>query len=124
MPAPAAVMTRTVTGYTIRRVTDAKTKIEELKIDAIKANPGETVRWEVENEPDHVISVWFPNTGVFVTPVIAVKHKGPVEATIHDYTPDPDAAKQVYEYAIYSHTDGKFVTCQSHPKIEIPGGGG
>ena len=125
MAAPPAVMARTITGHAIRRVTDPKNgDLLELKIDPIKANPGETIRWEVEDEPEHVISVWFPDTGVFVTPVIAVMHKGPVEATVRDYTPDLKADALVCEYAIYSHTDRKFVTCQSHPRIELPGGGG
>jgi len=119
------MMARTVTRHAVRRITDPKTeKLLELKIGVIEANPGETIRWEVENEPEHVISVWFPDAGVFVTPLIAVMHKGPVEATVRDYTPSRTAEKRVYEYAIYSHTERRFVTCQSHPKIELPGGGG
>jgi len=124
MDAPTAVVTRTVTGHKVRRVKNAETGRPELKIDRIKASPGETIRWEVENEPEHTISIWFPDTGVFVTPVIAVMHKGSVEATVRDYTPDPDAEPRVCEYAIYSHTDGQFVVCESHPKLELPGGGG
>ncbi len=86
----------------------------EMRTKLIKANAGDTIHWEVVD--NHAISIWFPGAGVFVTPVIAVMHVGPVEATIRDDAPDG-----VYDYAIYDHTEGEFVTCESHPKIEIPG---
>jgi plastocyanin len=111
--------TRTVRSFEIREGTvESKERAEkadtwELRIDRVKANPGDTIRWEADG--GHAISIWFPHTGVFVTPVIAVMHEGPVEATIRDDAPDG-----VYEYAIYDHTKHKFVTCESHPRIEIP----
>ena len=84
-----------------------------LKVDRIRASRGDTIRWEVAAE--HVVSIWFPDSGVFYTPAIAVQHKGAVEATIRG-----DAKGGVYEYAIYDHTEREFVTCESHPKLEIP----
>ncbi len=85
----------------------------ELKIDRIQADRGTTIRWEAAT--DHIVSIWFPDAGVFYSPVIAVQHKGVVEATIRR-----DAKDGLYEYAIYDHTEREFVTCESHPKIEIP----
>lgn len=84
-----------------------------LKIDRIRANRGDTIRWEVAAE--HVVSIWFPDSGVFYSPAIAVQHRGAVEATIRG-----DAKEGVYEYAIYDHTEREFVTCESHPRLEIP----
>ena len=110
-----------------RKETDKETgkviEKEVLKIDRIFANPGDTIRWEVDDT--HTVSIWFPHTGVFVTPVIAVMHEGSVEATIRDdvlATIEGDIP-MVYEYAIYDHTERQFVTCESHPKIEIPKAG-
>jgi len=97
--------------------TDAKLGTPEPRIDRIKANPGDRIRWEGYDE--HEISIWFPDAGVFVTPVLAVMHEGPIEATIRD-----DAQGGVYSYAIYDHTEQKFVVCESHPKLELPGSGG
>ena len=106
-----------------RKETDKETgkviEKEVLKIDRIFANPGDTIRWEVDDK--HKISIWFPHAGVFVTPVIAVMHEGSVEATIRDDAPNGNPV--VYEYAIYDHDKQKFVTCESHPKIEIPKSG-
>ena len=98
---------------------DGKTDVKRLRIDRIRANPGDTIRWEVDDK--HKISIWFPHAGVFVTPVIAVMHEGSVEATIRDDAPNGNPV--VYEYAIYDHDKQKFVTCESHPKIEIPKSG-
>jgi hypothetical protein len=84
-----------------------------LHVDRIQANQGDTLRWEAD--PDHAISIWFPESGVFFTPSLAVMHKGAIEATIRD-----DAPHGVYEYVIYDHTEREFVTCESHPKVEIP----
>jgi hypothetical protein len=84
-----------------------------LHVDRIQANKGDTIRWEAD--PDHSISVWFPQAGVFYTPQLAVMHKGAAEATIRDDAPDG-----LYEYAIYDHAEGEFVRCESHPKLEIP----
>ncbi|MCK4680114.1 hypothetical protein KAT82_03260 [bacterium] len=107
-------LTRTARKCMVRREPVAKEPGEfEMRIDVIEANAGDTIHWEVVD--NHAISIWFPGAGVFVTPVIAVMHVGPVEATIRD-----DAPGGEYEYAIYDHTEGQFVTCQSHPKIEIP----
>jgi plastocyanin len=88
----------------------------ELKTDPIKADPADTIRWEIVDTYEHVISIWFPGTGVFTTAVVADMIAGPVSAKVRD-----DARPGEYEYAIYDHTDRQFVTCQSHPKIEIPG---
>lgn len=92
-------------------------KADVLKVDRIKANHGDTITWDVGNR---IVSIWFPINVVFVSPVLAVKHRGSVTATIRD-----DAPEGVYEYAIYVHnedgTGGEFVTCESHPKLEIPG---
>lgn len=85
----------------------------ELKIDRVRANAGDTIRWEAAT--DHIVSIWFPDLGVFYSPVIAVQHKGAVEATIRS-----DAKDGLYEYAIYDHNEREFVTCESHPKLEIP----
>lgn len=85
----------------------------ELKVDRVRADPGDTIRWEIA--ADHLVSIWFPDPGVFYSPVIAVQHKGAVEATIRS-----DAKDGLYEYAIYDHTEREFVTCESHPKLEIP----
>ena len=93
-----------------------KTNVFELKTDPIMADPGDKIRWEVIDSHEHVISVWFPGPCVFASPVVASLHRGPVEAEIRD-----DAKPGVYEYAIYDHTEGLFVTCRSHPKLEIPG---
>ena len=111
---------RMVRSFPIWKETDEKTNKPVLRIDQIEANPKDTIRWEADTT--HAISIWFPDTGVFVTPVIAVMHEGPVEATIRDKV---EGGVQVgktleYEYAIYDHTEHKFVTCQSHPKIVIP----
>jgi hypothetical protein len=84
----------------------------ELKIDRIHADRGDTVSWDVG---DRVVSIWFPDSGVFVTPLLAVQHRGTIEATIRS-----DAANGLYEYVIYDHTERRFVTCESHPKLEIP----
>ena len=122
MNAPAAEKTRTVRNFAIWKETDEKLNTSVLRIDRIKANPGDTIRWEVEAK--HAVSIWFPDTGVFVTPVIAVMHEGSVEATIRDDVLEgvEDGKSVVYEYAIFDHTDHEFVTCESHPKIEIPSG--
>ena len=111
-----AVLTRKVRPGKVRREqVVGKPDTFELRIKPIKADAGDTIRWEAD--AGHAISIWFPHAGVFVTPVIAVMHEGPVEATIRDDAPDG-----VYEYAIYDHTEHQFVTCESHPRIEIPGG--
>jgi len=81
-------------------------------IDRIYANRGDRIRWDVG---DRVVSIWFPERGVFVTQVLAVQHKGVVEATI-----PMDADDGVYEYCIYDHDARCFVVCESHPKLEIP----
>jgi hypothetical protein len=91
-----------------------------MKIDLIKADRGDTIRWRAngkDGDTEHVLSIWSPKQGLFVTPLVAVMHKGPVEATILETAPDG-----VYEYCIYDHTEHKFVTYESHPKIEIPSG--
>lgn len=138
MDAPAVketekeMRTRRVRSFAIRKevgtpkeVVIEKLSTPVLRIDRIRANPGDTIRWEVD--ANHKISIWFPHAGVFVTPVIAVMHEGSVEATIRDDVLDgvKDADRPlVCEYAIYDHTEHEFVTCESHPKIEIPGSGG
>jgi len=100
----------------IKRVAVAgQPSVFELKTDPIKADPADTIRWEIVDTYEHVISIWFPGTGVFTTPVVADMIAGPVSAKVRD-----DARPGTYEYAIYDHTDRQFVTCQSHPKIEIP----
>ncbi|MCK4410423.1 MAG: hypothetical protein KAW67_10065 [Candidatus Eisenbacteria sp.] len=102
-----------------------------LRINPITAHAGETLRWvfydkESRKEVDHIFSIWFPEAGVFVTPLISVMHNGAVEATIRDdVRKDVPADKLlVYEYCIYDHSEHEFVTCHSHPRIEIPGAGG
>ncbi len=42
-------------------------------------------------------------------------HRGTVEASVL-----PEAKEGVYEYAIFDHESKTYVTCESHPKIEIP----
>ena len=86
--------------------------VSQVRVARIGANPGDTIRWEVD---DRVVSIWFPRPGVFVSPIIALQHKGAVEMTI------PESAKPgVYEYCIYCHDTDEFVVCESHPKVEIP----
>ena len=102
-----------------------------LKIDPITAHAGDTIEWSWgdHSKPQHIFSIWFPQAGVFVTPLIAVMHKGTIEATVREDVRDrvaplpplPPEEVLVYEYCIYDHTEQEFVTCQSHPKIEIPG---
>ena len=104
------VRTVTVTKATLREET-VENKLE-LKIDRIRADRGDTVRWDVG---DRVVSIWFPDSGVFVTPLLAVQHKGVIEATIRS-----NAQNGLYEYVIYDHDGHRFVTCESHPKLEIP----
>jgi plastocyanin len=84
-----------------------------LQVPRITANPGDKIRWVTWN--DNSISVWFPQAGAFFSPTLGVGNKGAVEATVRD-----DAAHGVYEYAIYDHDEQEFVTCESHPKVEIP----
>jgi hypothetical protein len=108
--------TRMTVTARMREETSVEGKV--VRIDRVAANRGDTVRWEAPIDPSlgtHTISVWFPTPGVFVTPVIAVMHRGAVEATIRE-----DAEDGVYEYCVYDHTAGKFVVCESHPKLEIP----
>lgn len=100
---------------------DEKSSTTALKIDRILANPGDTIRWEID--AGHTVSIWFPDAGVFVTPVLAVMHEGSVEATIRDDVLEGESGVIVREYAIFDHTDREFVTCESHPKIEIPKAG-
>lgn len=109
-PPGASVKTSTVREAVLREAGADKNKV--LKIDRVGANQGDTIRWEVGNR---LVSIWFPESGVFVSPVLAVKHMGVVEATIPD-----DAEDGVYEYCIYCHDTGEFVVCESHPKLEIP----
>ena len=100
----------------IAKIVDGKAvteDVEQMRIAKIYANKGDTIRWVIEN--DHVLSVWFPDSGLFYTPVIAVQNKGMAEATIRS-----DAVGGLYEYAIYDHDAQEFVTCESHPKIEVP----
>ena len=119
MDAPTAEKARMVRSFAIwketveTKETDEKTNKPVLRIEPIEANAGDTICWE--GDAGHAISIWFPHSGVFVTPVVAVMHEGPVEATIRD-----DAQEGVYEYAIYDHTEHQFVMGGSHPKIEIP----
>ncbi len=89
-----------------------------MMIKPIEANPGDTIHWRANGKDggtEHVLSIWSPKQGLFVTPLVAVMHEGPVAATILETAPDG-----VYEYCIYDHTEHKFVTCESHPRIEIP----
>ena len=88
-----------------------------LQVPRVVANPGDKIRWETGN--DHSISVWFPQAGAFFSPTLGVMNKGAAEATIR-----VDAEAGVYEYAIYDHDEQEFVTCESHPKVEIPIPGG
>jgi len=122
MSAPPVEKTRTVTvrSSAIRESKETEKddsgkeiEIDVMRIDRVEANAGETIRWEAP--ADHAISIWFPHAGVFFTPVIAVMHEGPIEATIRDDAPDG-----TYEYAIYDHAEHRFVVCQSHPKLVIP----
>jgi hypothetical protein len=83
-----------------------------LKIDPIGADPGDTIRWDVG---DRVVSIWFPERGLFVTPVLAMQHSGVIEATVPD-----NATHGVYSYCMYDHTSRRFVECQSHPTVEVP----
>jgi len=97
----------------------------ELKIEPITAHKGDTIKWfwGEYGKPAHTFSIWFPQPGVFVTPLIAVMHNGTVEATIREDIRDgvpPDEVLK-FDYCIYDHTEQEFVTCQSHPKLEIPG---
>ena len=114
----------------------------ELKIDPITtARAGDTIEWSFTGPSDptvagspngvHTFSVWFPAKGVFYTPLLTVMHPGKSAATIREdvwENPDENAVKVdehgerwlVCEYCIYDHTARKFVTCNSHPKIEIP----
>lgn len=103
---------RTVTVNRVSLREEAVDKAVELRIDRIYADRGDTISWDVG---DRVVSIWFPDSGVFVTPLLAVQHRGTVEATIRS-----DAPNGLYEYVIYDHTERRFVTCESHPKLEIP----
>jgi hypothetical protein len=84
-----------------------------LQVPRISANPGDTIRWE--SAKGNTISVWFPQAGAFFSPTLGVMNKEIAEATIRG-----DAEAGVYEYAIYDHDEQEFVTCESHPKVEIP----
>ena len=106
---PLERVTRT---YEVKKVAD-KDGGYVLKVAPAAANPGDTIRWEIAE--DHLVSIWFPDSGVFYSPSVAVMHQGPVEAMIRT-----DAKRGTYEYAIYDHTEHEFVTCASHPKLEIP----
>jgi len=84
-------------------------------VDRVIARAGDTIRWETG---DREVSIWFPESGVFFSPVLAIKHTGTVEATI----PSGLAVTEeiVCEYCIYLHKTHEFVVGGSHPKLEIP----
>jgi len=103
---------RTVTVNEAGLRTEDRDGTPTLVIDRIYADPGDTIRWDVG---DRLVSIWFPTPGVFSTPLIAVMHRGTVEASVL-----PEAKEGVYEYAIFDHESKTYVTCESHPKIEIP----
>jgi len=77
------------------------------------------------SKPQHIFSIWFPQAGVFVTPLIAVMHKGAIEATVREDVRDrvaplpplPPEEVLVYEYCIYDHTEQEFVTCSPRPTL-------
>ena len=120
-------MSATVGGATkVDRLADvvelknAVTGDYEMKVLPIKADRGDPIHWRAKDKDggeDHVLSIWSPAKGLFATPVVAVMHRGWVTATLLDTAPDG-----TYEYCIYDHDRGQFVSDQSHPKIEIPGG--
>jgi len=109
-------ITRKIVPAVLREGEDSDGK-SILIMDKIYANPGDTIHWELGNRE---MSIWFPNSGVFFAPVLAVKHRGAIEATI----PSGMIVSKpvVYEYCIFCHDTNEFVTGGSHPKIEIPGG--
>jgi len=84
-----------------------------LKVDRIVAEPGDRIRWDVG---DRLVSIWFPESGAFLTPALAINHRGAVEATISESA----ERGKVYQYSIYDHDSKRFVVCESHPKLEIP----
>ena len=98
--AAEGVRTVAVTKATLREET-VENKLE-LKIDRIHADRGDTVRWDVG---DRVVSIWFPDSGVFVTPLLAVQHKGVIEATIRS-----DAQNGLYEYVIRTTANTPGIT--------------
>ena len=100
----------TVKAYDLRDEKSADGSV--VRIERVVARRGETVRWDAG---DRAVSIWFPDVGVFTTPVLAMMHRGAVEATI-----PADAKPGVYEYSIFDHDARKFVVCESHPKLEIP----
>ena len=110
-------LNRMVRNCEIRKVT--VTGSDDWETNRVKADRGDTVRWEVFDSDDHEISIWFPGPGVFADSMVAALNTRQVTAKIRDDAPDG-----VYEYAIYDHTAKRFVISKSHPKIEIPSGGG
>jgi hypothetical protein len=126
----AAIAQKTVVDAKVYKGPDKNNPgVLMTKVDPVTALKGQTIRWafydaQSGEEIDHVFSIWFPIAGVFATPMIAVMHNGAVEATIStDVRKNAKDEKEVlkYEYCIYDHTEQEFVTCQSHPRIEIPG---
>jgi len=84
-------------------------------IGKITARRGDTIRWETG---DREVSIWFPESGVFFSPILAIRHRGTIEATI----PSELAVEERIEceYCIYLHETHEFVVGGSHPKVEIP----
>jgi hypothetical protein len=91
------------------------------EIGTIPAIPGDTIKWDTGGEPKHFLSIWVPDEHVFGERVIADKEEAPVVRPILEDVPQgTPGIPRVYEYVIYDHTTGRFVTGGSHPKIEIP----
>ena len=80
-----------------------------LAAERVEVTQGQTVRWDAPE--GHVVSVWFPRSGVFET-----QTPDPSGAMV-----DPDAGPTDVdvEYCIYDHTDHAFVEGGSHPVMLI-----
>ena len=140
--APVETTRKVVPATFYWREIEDKPNEYELKVDPITtARAGDKIEWAFTgptdpSDPDsatgvHTLSIWFPATGVFYTPLLTVMHPGKSEATIREdvwENPDEKAVRVdehgarwlVVEYCIYDHTARRFVVCSSHPKIEIP----
>ncbi len=83
------------------------------KVPQVEANPGDTVLFAAG---DDMISIWFPEPGVFPTTEIVTMQTGDVDVEI-----PANATPGTYEYAIYVHTVGNYAECNSHPLMIIKG---
>ncbi len=92
------------------------------EIGTIPAIPGDTIKWNTGGEPKHILSIWVPDERVFGKQAITdnPQEEPVVKPILEDVPQGTPGIPRVYEYVIYDHTTGRFVTGGSHPKIEIP----